>query len=186
MSELALRIQALLFWKGDAFTKDDLKKALAVPVSDIDAALDELQAHTAASGIRLIRNGDEVALATAPEAAEMIDHMRKEELSRDLGKAGAETLATILYRGPSTRSEIEYVRGVNCSAILRSLMIRGLIDRVPSETRKGSFEYRPSTELLAHLGVASVDTLPEYASAHIELTKWEAEKASAEEIINDE
>lgn len=157
-------------------TKSELAKAVGVRASELDPALKELEAHLVHGGLRLLATGDTIALVTAPEASEMIDALRKEELSRDLGKAGAETLATVLYRGPSTRSEIEYVRGVNCASILRSLLIRGLIDRVPSTDRKGRFVYIPTAELLAHLGVSKSEDLPEYAAAHKTLTDWESEK----------
>jgi segregation and condensation protein B len=85
---------------------------------------------------------------------------QKEEIRHDIGKAGAETLAIILYREPVTRAEIDRIRGVNSSFILRNLMVRGLIER---KARRGSQVYCITPQMLQHLGVSQKYDLPRYA-----------------------
>ena len=133
----------------------------------------------------MIREGEKVALATAPEAHALIEKMRREELEGPLGKAGLETLAVIIFRGPVARSDVEYVRGVNCSSILRSLMIRGLIERIENTADKRSFLYRATTELPAYLGLASVEKMPRYAEMRSAIESIFAERDAAAALVEE-
>ncbi len=111
-------------------------------------------------------------LATAPEAGPLLERIAKEERSKDIGKAGLETLAIILYRGPVTRAEVDYIRGVNSTFILRHLTVRGLVERIPNPEDSRSFLYRPTFELLSFLGITSIEELPEYASIMSQLDEF--------------
>jgi segregation and condensation protein B len=75
---------------------------------------------------------------------------------KDLGKAGLETLSIILYQGPISRAEIDYIRGVNSNFILRNLLIRGLIERVENPHDQRSFLYKPTLELISYLGLSKI------------------------------
>jgi segregation and condensation protein B len=106
--------------------------------------------------------------------------MRKNELKQDIGKAGAETLAIILYQEPITRSAIDRIRGVNSSFILRNLQIRGLIERVPNPAGNGNaFACTPS--LLAHLGLTSKSQLPDFARVADSLETFASTKSAVPE-----
>jgi segregation and condensation protein B len=122
-------------------------------------------------------------LVTRQEAAPLIEGLVKEELSRDLGKAGLETLSTVLYKGPISRRDIDYIRGVNSQFILRNLLVRGLIEKITDAKDERRFLYRPTFELLQSLGVSSVSDLPEYAKVQEELTAL-AKKEEQEEITD--
>ncbi len=159
---LEAKIEAILFYKTEAVTISQLAKWLTVSVEKIATSLDQLVNDLANRGIRLVRHGEEVMLGTANEAGSLIEEITKEELSRDLGKAALETLTLIIYQGPLSRSEIDYVRGVNSSFILRHLLIRGLIERELDKKDARRFIYRPTFELLRYLGIEKVQDLPEY------------------------
>ena len=68
-------------------------------------------------------------LGTAPQMSATVETLTKEELMKDLGKAGLETISIILYKGPISRAEIDYIRGVQSNFILRNLLVRGLIEK---------------------------------------------------------
>ena len=106
------------------------------------------------------------------------EHIEK-ELSREIGEAGLEVLAIVLYRGPSTRSQIDYIRGVNTSSTVRTLLARGLIERASNPNDSREYLYRPTTELLAHLGVSGVTDLPDCATISSELAAFEATRTSS-------
>jgi segregation and condensation protein B len=131
--------------------------------------------------VRLLEAGTLVALVTAPELAETLETLRKEELKRDIGKAGAETLSIILYRGALSRVDIDYIRGVNSSFILRNLMMRGLVARTqnPKDTR--TFVYDITPELLQLLGVTSRNQLPDYEMILTKLDQFERERTDSTE-----
>jgi len=176
---LEIKIESALFFKGGSMRVKELAQATTASDEEVREALKSLQMSLEGRGLRLILEKDEAALATAPETHEMIEIMRREELDGPLGKAGLETLAIIIFRGPLSRSDIEYVRGVNCSSILRSLMIRGLIERTDNPSDKRSFLYRPTTELPAYLGVSSLDAIPHYAELRENIEKVFAERETA-------
>lgn len=166
------KIEALLFFKGESMRLKELAKLLKTDESEIRDAISSLEQKLSDRGIQLIKKNDEVMLATAPEMSDTIETIRKEELTKDLGKAGAETLSIILYRGPVTRAEIDYIRGVNSTFILRNLLIRGLIEKVPNPKDQRSFLYKPTLELLSFLGIKSIEELPEFDTVQNELAAF--------------
>ncbi len=174
---LEATIEAILFWKAEPITIARLSTLAKASKEEVSSALDALTESLSGRGLALIRSGDEVELRTAPEASAVIESLTKDELMRDLGKAGLETLSIILYRHPIKRSEIDYIRGVNSSFILRNLLMRGLIERIvekEGEAGKGrGFSYRPTIELLSHLGVSRVEDLPDHARIVAELAAFE-------------
>ena len=156
-------IEAILFWKGEPMTLPELCRDLGgVSPDAVASALELLKGKLAGRGIVLIQNGETVALAATPDAHELIENLRREELSRDLGKAALETLSIVLYRGKVSRRDIDYIRGVNSTAILRTLLIRGLIERRQSPNDERVFLYHPTIELLSLLGLSGAEELPEY------------------------
>jgi segregation and condensation protein B len=168
------QLEALLFWKGEPLSKKKIETALACTTDELEVALTNLETSLSQRGIRLMRIDDEVELRTAPETNDLIVGLTKEELIRDLGKAGLETLSIILYKAPIKRSEVDYIRGVNSSFIIRNLLIRGLIDRVTEKEGTGrGFAYKPTIDLLAHLGIAKIEDLPEYVKVKSELESFE-------------
>ena len=162
---LEKQIEAILLFKNEPVTLAELSKMLATPVGEVGEAVKSLQDFYADRGMVIIRNGDEIALGTHPEASNLIEKLQKDELSRDLGRAGLETLSIILYKGPISRREIDYIRGVNSSFILRNLLIRGLIERSESAVGERSFSYQSTLELLRFLGVKNREELPEFETA---------------------
>lgn len=180
--ELSRQIEALLFFKGEPVTIGFLSKSLSAPEEDIQNALQELEASLSERGIVLMKNDDEYMLGTAPRMSPLIEKLVKEELNRDLGKAGLETLTIILYRGPISRTEINYIRGVNSNYILRNLLVRGLIEKVDQGGR--STVYRPTFDLLSYMGISKVTDLPGYEETVKAVEEFHA--ANVEEPSADE
>ena len=170
--ELDKKIEAILFYKGEPVSVKSLTKMFAIKESEALEALETLRNSLESRGLRLVTKDNSVTLGTAPEMSEVIEAARKEELSRDIGKAGLETLSIILYKGPVSRAEIDYVRGVNSSFILRNLMVRALIERETNPNDSRSFLYKPTFELLQFLGVTNIEELPEFEKVKAELESF--------------
>jgi segregation and condensation protein B len=171
---LAQTIEALLFALGRPLSRAEIAEKLGASPEEIEDALKQLRSSTEGRGIVSVDDGREVELRLTREAAQAVELVRKDELSRDLGRAGAEALAAIAYRGPLTRSEIDFIRGVNSSQILRTLLVRGLVRRITNPKDQRQFLYEPTTELLAHLGVKHQDELPRYEETRSRLNTLEA------------
>lgn len=167
---ISRNIEAILFHKAEAVKVKELSKVLEVSVEEIEEALSILEQTLEGRGVKLLKNNNAVMLGTTPETAVIIEKLIKKELDKELGKAGLEALSVVLYRGPISRGEIDYIRGVNSSYILRTMVMRGLVERTKSSKHK-SFVYSPTFELLAYLGVSCVEELPQYTEVQEELRK---------------
>lgn len=172
--DLSSQLEAVLFFTGGPMTVRELSKMFAVSEGEIEGAVVRLRSKLSGRGIALVENGRELMLRTAPDMSDLVLRIRKQELEKDLGKAGLETLAIVLYQGPVTRARIDFIRGVNSAFIVRQLMVRGLIERVDNPTDQRSFLYKPTLELLSFLGISSVTDLPDLSAIKDELASFEA------------
>ena len=178
-------IEALLFSRAEPWEITELENALGKKSGEIAEALTELENALAERGVHLIRAGDTVTLGTHPEASAVLEKLYKEELSKGLSKASIETLSIVMYGDEVTRGKIDYIRGVNSGFILRSLLVRGLVDRKPYPRDRKRFMYVPTAELLASLGVEKVESLPEYEKTNGALKKASVGAEAAEENNGD-
>ncbi len=176
INKLSQKIESLLFYKNEPTKIRELVGILKVGESEILEALAELRESLSSRGVRLMEKDDEVMLGTAPEFGEMIEALIKEDLNKDLGKAGLETLAIVLYLGPISKSRIDYIRGVNSGFILRNLMVRGLVERISNPQDQRSFLYKPTFELFSHLGITNITELPYYENVKAEIESFEDQK----------
>jgi segregation and condensation protein B len=170
----AQTVIAILFYSGEPVTFKDLAVLTHGSIESVKMALQEASASLQTIGLVIVITEDSAELRTGKESSEIIDAMRKEELSRDLGKAGLETLSILMYKGASTRADIDYIRGVNSTAILRNLMIRGLVDKLQNPQDQRSFIYRPTHELLAHLGLSKIEDMTDFNVIKNELESFNA------------
>jgi segregation and condensation protein B len=164
-------IEGLLFYKSAPQKKATVQKLFGITPEELNSAIATLKGRLTTGATRLIETSEEISLATAPELAPIIEAMR------NIGKAGAETLAIILYQEPITRTAIDRIRGVNSSFILRNLQIRGLVERVPNPAGSGN-AFIVSPSLLAHLGITSKTDLPDFARVADSLEAFTSTKSA--------
>jgi len=178
------KIEAILFFKSEPLKIKKIAQILNEKEQEIKDSLDILEEDLKDRGIRLLRREDEVVLGTAPDMGSLIEGLLKEDLNKDLGKAGLETLTIVLYKGPITRSGIDYIRGVNSAFILRNLLIRGLVQKETNPKDQRGYIYRPTFELLSYLGISKVEELPEYKLMNEEVDQF-IENEKSNKITNE-
>lgn len=171
---LHILIEALLFYKAIPQKKTAVQKLFAVDTAEFETAISELKARLKSGATRLIETDTELQLSTAPELSEFVESLRKDELKGDIGKAGAETLAIILYREPVQRAEIDRIRGVNSSFIIRNLLVKGLIEKHTSNNRGAAYRITPA--LLQHLGTDDKSKLPRFSEFMNAIDTFQTEK----------
>ncbi len=167
---LESKIEALLFYKGEPLHISKISELLKEEESSIRNALENLKIERQNTGLVIVENNDEFILGTHPQMGNIIEDIRKDEVTKDLSKAMLETLSIILYKKSDsegkkngvTRSEIDYVRGVNSSFILRNLLVRGLIQKTTDKNDSRRYIYEPTLELLQYMGVENINMLPNY------------------------
>ena len=188
MSNLESKIEAILFFKGESVSIKKLADILKVSKEEVSEAVSSLKNKFIDRGIVLMEKDDEITLGTSPDFSDLIEHLQKEELSKELSKATLETLSIILYKNGANRALIDYIRGVNSSFTLRALSVRGLIEKTVDTADNRRYIYKPSFELLSFMGVASVEELPDYGEVSKSISdneqemNTEAEKAEAESL----
>ncbi|MDD5252134.1 MAG: SMC-Scp complex subunit ScpB [Patescibacteria group bacterium] len=165
---LNAKIESLLFVANRPMTAKRLAEVCDASKEEVLQALDEIaeRFNREGSGVRLLRNGEEVQLATAPDAAKTVQDFLKDETTGEMTKPSLEALTIIAYRGPVAKAELEQIRGVNCSLILRNLMLRGLVETTGGEAGDPRTSYRVTMDFLRFLGVSSVEELPDYEKLH--------------------
>ena len=165
MNRLEAKLEAFLFLHGEPVKVEKLAKELGVKSEEIREALDLLSHRLKEAedrGLELIVSDDRAQLTTKADLKPLTSKLVAEELDTPLTPASLETLAIVAYLGPCSRALIEYIRGVNSTFILRSLMIRGLVERTPDPDRTNAFLYRTSFDFLRHIGVSRPEELPDY------------------------
>ncbi len=177
---LEMQIEAVLFYRTEPIAFTELASFFHVSLEEILTSVNELSKILANRGIRIVVTDTTAQLVTAPEVSDMIEQMRKEELRGEIGKAGAETLAIILYKGPLSRIEIDRIRGVNSTFIIRNLLIRGLVERRNHPTDTRSFTYAVTPALLNHLGIQARESLPDFDSVLNALELFEKQNLEEE------
>lgn len=156
-------IESLLFVAAKPLTLKKLAELTGRQPEAVAGAVSELRLeyNRDEKGVQIQQHGQQVHMVSSPLAANVVTAFVKDEQSGELTDPAIETLTIIAYRGPMTKSELDQIRGVNCSLILRHLMIQGLVEA--SEDRaKMITRYSVTLDFLRFLGVRSVDELPDY------------------------
>ncbi|MBU1203034.1 SMC-Scp complex subunit ScpB [Patescibacteria group bacterium] len=156
-------LESLLFASGKAMTFKELENFLSAKTGELEEMLESLKQkfNNDESGLHININNKKAQFVSNPKNVTTLRKYFNDELSGELSKPSLETLTIIAYRQPISKEELEQIRGVNCSLILRNLLIRGLVEE---STQKGdlSAKYSVTMDFLRHLGINSVQELPDY------------------------
>ncbi|MFL5804708.1 MAG: SMC-Scp complex subunit ScpB [Roseiflexaceae bacterium] len=154
-------IESLLFIAGEPVTITQLAHALELAPDAVEAALEQLAAACRERGVRVQRSGDSVQLVSAPEAAAVVERFLGVGPPPRPSAAALETLAIIAYRQPITRAQIEAIRGVDSSGVVRALLARDLIVEASRlETVGRPILYATTPEFMRQFGLSSLAELP--------------------------
>ena len=176
--EMKQALESILFLQGEPISVERLSKLLGEKKEQVAKALEELRDDYKKRGMVLLDKNGEWQFGTNPNSRALVEKFIKSEFSGELTKAALETLSIVAYKGPLTRAEVEYIRGVNSSFIMRNLLMRGLLTRKENPKDARSFIYEISFDFLKYFGLTHPDELPQYQ----ELSRKEITMPEAEEI----
>jgi segregation and condensation protein B len=187
MDKKLAEFEALLFIHGEPISYKKIESVLGLEAGECEKLIAEMKKtlENSGRGLQLVAGNDKVQLATKPEFNIILENFVREELSEDLTPASLEALAIIAYLAPISRAKIEYLRGVNSLVILRSLMIRGLIERLPDPQHASGYLYQPTFDLMKQLGLQGKEDLPEYAKFQELLKVFEAQNQAPSSPSNE-
>ncbi|NTU98541.1 SMC-Scp complex subunit ScpB [Candidatus Falkowbacteria bacterium] len=163
MGNIKSQIESLLFISAKAMTLKSLADLIEVSVDEIEVSGEEMIAayKENGGGMQIIRNGNSLQMVSAPENAKLIQDFIKDETTGELSRPSLETLTIIAYRGPIAKLDIDRIRGINCSLILRNLLLRGLIEAKPDKAKHETY-YAVTLDFVRFLGLNDVKDLPDY------------------------
>ncbi|OGY42646.1 MAG: SMC-Scp complex subunit ScpB [Candidatus Buchananbacteria bacterium RBG_13_36_9] len=160
---LKSKIESILFISVRPLSSTKIAELVAADKEEVKQELDNLftEYNQKDKGINLQKIGSNYQMVSNAENSKLVSEFLKEEVTGELTPASLETLTVIAYRGPITRAELEMIRGVNCSIILRNLSIRGLIEEIEDKKNLVT-KYQMSFDFLKHLGITESSQLPDY------------------------
>lgn len=163
MTEKKNQIESLLFISHKPLSVNEIAKAVDLSKEETSRLLEELNQNYLgrSGGIKLLQIEEKYQMTTSSESAEVISKFIKSETTGELTRPSLETLTIIAYRGPVSKAELEIIRGVNCSLILRNLLMRGMIE-ARDDAKRGITFYQITFDFLKYLGCSRVEELPDY------------------------
>ncbi|MDD5567157.1 MAG: SMC-Scp complex subunit ScpB [Patescibacteria group bacterium] len=157
------KLESLLFVATKPLSLGKIAELTGAAEAEVKAALEELKKefNDSKRGIQLVTHHTKAQLMTSPESRSVVEAYLRDEQFGELTKPSLETLTIVTYRGPITKPELEQIRGVNCSLILRNLMIKGLVEANEDKERMQTV-YTTTFDFIRYLGIREVNELPDY------------------------
>lgn len=157
-------LEGILFVVGDeGITLNQICDILNIPMEEAKKLLMELKKtyDNESRGVRISYLGDAFKLTTKKEHKEYYRKLIENPENNTLSQAALETLAIIAYNQPITRIEVDELRGVNNTHMIRKLTAKGLIKEAGKSTMPGRPNlYVTTSEFLDYFGLSSISDLP--------------------------
>ncbi len=157
-------LESLMFAWGEPLNINEISKILNLPSHSITSVLNEMiddYNQNEDKGLIIQKFGSSYQLTTKRENYEYIQNLLQSTVNKSLSTAAMETLSIIAYKQPVTKVEIEQIRGVKCSQVVKGLLDKCLIKEVGRLDKPGRPTiYSTTDEFLRHFGLSSIDELP--------------------------
>jgi len=156
-------LESILFISNKPLTAKKLAEICGRQKAEIETVLESLKReyNNSDKGIKIIEYDGKIQMATDLESSEIVEKFLKQELTGEMTRPQLETLTIIAYRGPVTKMELEQIRGVNCSLILRNLLIRGLAES-KLDKKIQTTVYNVTLDFVRFLGLTNIQDLPDF------------------------
>lgn len=170
MKDIIRNIEAIIYASEDGITPQDIKhvlqEALAIEISKdelqnlINKIVTKHQSEEEVLELKVINNTYQFLTKSAYH--ETINQLQLHRDKKKLSQAALETLAIIAYRQPTTKLEIEQIRGVSCDYSIQRLLEKKLIQIAGKSDSIGKpLLYSTSAQFMNHFGINGVRDLPQ-------------------------
>ena len=163
-------LEAMLFAVGeDGLSLEDICNILEIDEETAKKEIEILEKLYTDRGIELKLLGNKYKLITKEEYKEYIKKLT-EEVSNSLSKSALETLAIIAYNEPITRIQIDEIRGVNSTIMIRNLVLKGFVEDAGRSDLPGKPKlYKTTNHFLDYFNLSSREDLPKLTEEEIEV-----------------
>lgn len=158
--------EALLITAEAPLTLVTIAGALEVPLTEATQVLNTLQAEYQAAnsgagrGFELREVGGGWRLFVNQDHDWAVRQLVADQSPARLSQAALETLAVIAYKQPISRGQVSSIRGVSVDGVVRTLLSRGLISELFTDSETGAVMFGTTEDLLQQLGINSLAELP--------------------------
>jgi segregation and condensation protein B len=158
-----MSLEAVLLVADEPVPEGLLAEVTQQPAATVGVVLRELaSAYTAERrGFDLREVAGGWRLYTRPECADVVERFVSGGQEIRLTQAALETLAVVAYRQPVSRARVSAVRGVNCDGVMRTLVLRGLVEEAGTDPETGATLFQTTGYFLERLGLARLSDLPD-------------------------
>ena len=164
-------IEGLLFLSGDeGLTLEQISNIIEEDIEKTKQAIKELYEDykNIDRGIQLEFLGNHFKLTTKQEHKDFYKKLILEKDNFTLSQSILEVLAIVAYNSPITRIDIDNIRGVNSSYLIRKLLLKGLIEEVGRSDAPGKPRlYGITSNFLDYFGLGSIQELPKVEKKEI-------------------
>jgi segregation and condensation protein B len=181
-------LEAILFAADQPLSVAKLAQLSPKPVepASLQVALEELAAEYEGRAVELRQVAGGWQFCTRPEYGDWVRKFLQAEARQKLSRAALETLAIIVYRQPITKTEIEALRGVDSSGVLKTLLERRLVKVLGRKRVIGRpILYGSSREFLQYFGLNDLTDLPRTEDLELPLEGLEGHLAESSEALSE-
>jgi segregation and condensation protein B len=160
---LRMGLEAVLLVADEPVPTGSLADVTGHPEAAVAAALRDLAGEYTAQqrGFDLREVAGGWRLYTRDECAAVVERFVTDGQEIRLTQAALETLAVVAYRQPVSRARVSAVRGVNCDGVMRTLVLRGLVEEAGSDPETGAILFQTTSYFLERIGLARLSDLPD-------------------------
>src|SRR5581483_10407954 len=162
---LRASLEAIMLVADEPVPDVVIAQVLERPRAEVTGALAELAASYTAEerGFDLREVAGGWRFYTREECAPVVERFVSDGQEVRLTQAALETLAVVAYRQPVSRARVSAVRGVNCDGVIRTLVLRGLVEEAGTDPETGAILFATTGYFLERLGLPSLEALPDLA-----------------------
>lgn len=157
-------LESLMYAWGEPLNINEISKILNMPQSSISDILNDMISgyeNDENRGLIIKKFGNSYQLITRKENYEYIQELLQSTQNKNLSTAAMETLSIIAYKQPVTRVEIELIRGVKCTQVIKGLLDKSLVKEAGRLDKPGRpTVYATTDEFLRHFDLSSLKELP--------------------------
>jgi segregation and condensation protein B len=158
-------LEAILLVADEPVAGNLLAQIVERPTEVVSSALRELAAAYTAEqrGFDLREVSGGWRFYTRDDCAAVVERFVSDSQEVRLTQAALETLAVVAYRQPVSRARVSAVRGVNCDGVMRTLVLRGLVEEAGTDHETGAILFQTTGYFLERLGLPALSDLPDLA-----------------------
>jgi segregation and condensation protein B len=158
-------LEAIMLVADEPVSEVVIAQVLERPRAEVAEALRDLAASYLGEerGFELREVAGGWRFYTREECAPVVERFVTDGREVRLTQAALETLAVVAYRQPVSRARVSAVRGVNCDGVIRTLVLRGLVEEAGTDPETGAILFATTGYFLERLGLPNLEALPDLA-----------------------